>query len=53
MNEPLDLDIVYKVGCGKKHGRLLLADGYIDSRVSASQCGSMSNATEDNIRPAK
>jgi hypothetical protein len=53
MNEPLDPDIVYKAGCGKKHGRHLLADGYIDSRVSASQCGSMSYATKDNIRPAR
>jgi hypothetical protein len=31
MREPIDLNIVYKVGCGKKHGRHVLADGYIDS----------------------
>jgi hypothetical protein len=53
MNEPLDPDIMYKVGCGKKHDHHLFVDGYIDSRVSASQCRSMSNATEDNILPAK
>jgi hypothetical protein len=53
MNEPLDPDIMYKAGCGKKHGCHFLSNGYIDSRVSASQCGSMSYATEDNIHPAR
>jgi hypothetical protein len=37
MREPIDPDLVHKAGCGKKHGRHVLADGYIDSRVSASQ----------------
>jgi hypothetical protein len=36
MREPIDPDIMYKAGCGKKYGRHLLADGYIDTRVSAS-----------------
>jgi len=53
MNEPIDPDVVYKAGCGKKHGRHLLADGYIDSRASASQSQSMSYATDENIRPAR
>jgi hypothetical protein len=53
MREPIDPDLVYKAGCGKKHGRHVLADGYIDSRVSASQSRSMSTNTEDNIRPLK
>jgi hypothetical protein len=52
MREPLDPDIVYKVGCGKKHGRHFLANGFIDSRASASQSRSRSDATEDNIRPS-
>ena len=53
MTEPIDPDIVYKAGCGKKHGRHFLVDGYIDSRVSASQSRSMSTSTEDNIRPSR
>jgi hypothetical protein len=44
---------VYKAGCGKKHGCHLLADGYIDTRVSVSHNRSMSTNTEDYIRPSK
>jgi hypothetical protein len=40
-------------GCGKKHGRHLLADDYIDTQVSASHSRSMSTNTEENIRPWK
>jgi hypothetical protein len=53
MREPIDSELVYKVGCGKKHGRYILADGYIDSRVSASRCQSMSTTTDDNMRSSK
>jgi hypothetical protein len=48
MREPIDPDIVYKAGCGKKHGRHLLADGYIDTRVSASHNRSMSTNKDPN-----
>jgi hypothetical protein len=53
MTGPIDPDIVYKAGCGKKHCRHFLADGYIDSQVSASQSRSMSTSIEDNIRPLR
>jgi hypothetical protein len=54
MNAPLDPDVVYKVGCGKKHGRHCLANGYIDSRVSASQSrSSMSCGSFEDIRPSR
>jgi hypothetical protein len=29
--EPIDPDLMYKAGCGKKHGRHVFVDGYIDS----------------------
>jgi hypothetical protein len=53
MKESIDPNIVYKSGCGKKHGCHILADGYIDSRVNASQSRSMSTNMEDSIRPSK
>jgi hypothetical protein len=53
MREPIDPDIVYRAGCGKKHGPHLLADGYIDTRVSTSHSRSMNTSTEDNIHPWK
>jgi hypothetical protein len=54
MNEPLDPDVLYKVGCGKKHGRHVLANGYIDSRVSASQSrSSMSSGSFEDVRPSR
>jgi hypothetical protein len=53
MREPIDPDIVYKVGCGKKHGRHILVDCYIDSRVSVSRSRSLSTNMEDNIHPLK
>jgi hypothetical protein len=54
MNEPLDPDVVYKIGCGKKHGRHVLANGYIDSRGSASQNrSSMSYGSFEDVRPPR
>jgi hypothetical protein len=50
---PLDPDVVYKAEYGKKHGHYFLADGYIDSRVSASESKSMSAGTKDSIRPSR
>jgi hypothetical protein len=37
IRDSIDPDVVYKVGCGKKHGHHFLADGYINLQVSASQ----------------
>ena len=53
MNAPLDPDVVYKVGRGKKHGRHFIANGYIDSRVTASRSRSMSSASIDDVRPPR
>jgi hypothetical protein len=54
MNEPFDPEVVYKVGCGKKHGRHILANGYIDSRASTSQSrSSMNYGSSEDVRPPK
>jgi hypothetical protein len=53
IREPFDPDVVYKARCGKKHGHHFLADGYIDSWVSASQSRSRSSATEDSLCHSK
>jgi hypothetical protein len=50
MKAPLDPDVVYKAGRGKKHGRHIIANGYIDSRVSSSQSRS---TTVDDVRPSR
>ena len=53
MNEPLDPDVVYKAGSGKKHGRDFIGNGYINSRVSSSQSRSMCTPSDDDIRPSR
>lgn len=45
MNSPLDKVAVYKAGGGKKHGRYLIGDGFINtlSEVRASNSGSQND----------
>jgi hypothetical protein len=49
MKAPLDPDVVYKAGRGKKHGRHIIANGYIDSRVSSQN----RSTTVDDVHPSR
>lgn len=53
MNSPLDKVAVYKAGRGKKHGRYLIGDGFINTLSTLSKVRASSSGSQNNVHPQR
>lgn len=53
MNAPLDKVAVYRAGRGKKHGRYLIGDGFIDTPSTISEVRALVSGSENEVRPQR
>jgi hypothetical protein len=53
MNAPLDKVAVYRAGHGKKHGRYLIGDGFIDTASTISEVRALVSGSENEVRPQR